>query len=601
MVCGIDTIAMAHLSASAAPGCFLMRVGANLFPFSEYFRDENIIRQLCKARVRLARRRHEDQFFQNITSDLEPRSRSSDSLVVLGNIFPPRREWHRSRPRLDRRRRRSTQNLNVESLLRATLVLRSGSREPWARNLENTVGRIRSRAVSGKRFEFDKPSIRPGEKKRGRHEYRPLVEFPPEDKIIDCLVAKYLRETLDDVLRDSCLAFRCRKSHKAAPTIHDALQKILSVNRRYRKAGLFVAECDIKSFYDCVSHTLVRQSLTDLITQARRKDPSLIVDQRALDIVEAYLRSYSFSRDVHPDGSAASTFLRSRDSKGVYKWPVSDLTRLHRRKSLPQIGVPQGSALSCFVANAVLHSVDQEMERIKRELKRRFTYMRYCDDMILLASDPRICHIAFQRYCRAVRSLRLPIHDPAPVRGYSSAYLRRKFWKSKSNRPYLWARPIGKAVSWIQFLGYQVRYDGLIRVRPRSLKKEFAKLRGAADQMLRILDASERSAIRKNKHEIEHRFRMKLISMAVGRRELGPPLEGPLPMCWTNGFRGLTGRKLVSNGLKALDRHRERQIRRVVRQLESLNLPSSPGKKKPPVHRYYGYPFSYWAQFRRTE
>jgi hypothetical protein len=91
---------------------------------------------------------------------------------------------------------------------------------------------------------------------------------------------------------------------------------------------------------------------------------------------------------------------------------------------------------------------------------------------------------------------------------------------------------------------------------------------------------------------------MKLISMSIGRRRLGPPLDGTLPMCWTNGFRGLVGRRLVSNHLKDLDRHRENQIRRVERRLDALSLPVPKGTKISGVHRYYGFPFSYWAQFR---
>jgi hypothetical protein len=569
--------------------------------FEDYFSDENIIRQLCRVRIKLAKRRHEEQFFRNIHRDWELDSKVSILQATVGDIFPPRRTWHRFRARPEKRQQRATQNLNVESLLRATLVLRDSTKAQWVKNLENVVRRIQNRALDEWTFKFAKPAIRPGEKRRANHEYRPLVEFAFEDKIVDCLVAKYLRETLDGTLRDSSLAFRCRKGRKPAPTIHSALQKVLNVNRVHRRSGLFVAECDIKGFYDCVPHTLVMKSLTDLIKSAQLKDKSLSIDKRALNVVAAYLRAYSFSRDVHPVNSEANKLLRSRDIKGEYKWPLADLRRLHGAKALPEIGVPQGSALSCFVANTVLHVADLEMEKVKRELKKQFTYMRYCDDMILLARDPIVCRVAFNRYCKTVRSLHLPIHDPAPVHGYGSASLRRTFWKSKSNRPYHWARPGGKSIPWIQFLGYQVRYDGLVRVRPRSLKKEFEKIRGAANRLLNILQPSDKSAICKSKYEIEHRFRMKLISMAVGRRRLGPPIQGPLPMCWTNGFKGLLDCKFVSHSLKALDRHRERQIEQIRKRLGFLNLtPSKEKNTRPPVHKYYGYPFSYWAQFRRN-
>jgi hypothetical protein len=48
-----------------------------------------------------------------------------------------------------------------------------------------------------------------------------------------------------------------------------------------------------------------------------------------------------------------------------------------------------------------------------------------------------------------------------------------------------------------------------------------------------------------------------------------------------------------------LDRHRERQIKRVSRGISKLPLPSPrKGRKSADAHKYYGRPFSYWAQFR---
>jgi hypothetical protein len=71
-----------------------------------------------------------------------------------------------------------------------------------------------------------------------------------------------------------------------------------------------------------------------------------------------------------------------------------------------------------------------------------------------------------------------------------------------------------------------------------------------------------------------------------------------MPMCWAAGFRGLTGQRFVSTNIQYLDRHRERQLRRVARRLEELNLPKATAKSEVDALPYYGHPFSYIAQFK---
>lgn len=572
--------------------------------FEDYFSDESIIRELCKARVLLAKKRNEALFLHRISKDRpapdRPKPSSPDAVPL--DIFPPRRRWHSFRPA--NRGERDSLCLNQQALYCAVLALRRRtSHAPWVQKLEQRVAVIRHRALSTSSFRFNPPRVFAGEKDHRKHEYRPLAVFALDDKIIEGLTARYLREAFDGALRESCLAFRCAQPRQAPPTVR-AVHRLVCINRRHRKTGVFVAECDIKGFFDCVSHDVARSALRELIADARKRDRTVGIDRRALEIFDAYVDVYSFSRDVEL-GKVSAT-LRKSDPQGKFKWPREELERLHGTRDLAGIGVPQGGSLSCLIANAVLHAADKELDRLKRRLRRSFTYLRYCDDMILLARDRHVCEQAFACYCRILKSLRLPAHEPREVGVYPE-----KFWEGKSNRPYHWTKPqAGVGIPWIQFVGYQVRYDGLVRVRLKSLKKHFKKLTGAADKVLAALNPGRKkrgaitpfaAGIRRNSRQIEHRFRQKLISLAVGRRRLGPPLSEPMPMSWANGFRGLLGKKFVSSCLKALDRHRERQIRRVVRRLRQLPPPQASQAAKSEarnVHRYYGFPFSYWAQFQ---
>src|SRR5262249_13762727 len=155
------------------------------------------------------------------------------------------------------------------------------------------------RALTTDHFEFASPRIVPVEKDRGKATYRPIALFDRlDDKVIDCLTARYLRESLDVALLPSCWAFRCRSNGNPPPTIHDALDKIIAL--RQRRARLFVAECDIRAFFDCVSHKIALESMNELIADRRRSTvrglPS--IDARALVIFKAYLDCYSFRTTV---------------------------------------------------------------------------------------------------------------------------------------------------------------------------------------------------------------------------------------------------------------------------------------------------------------
>ncbi|MHC4537067.1 MAG: hypothetical protein ACYS6K_24220 [Planctomycetota bacterium] len=66
---------------------------------------------------------------------------------------------------------------------------------------------------------------------------------------------------------------------------------------------------------------------------------------------------------------------------------------------------------------------------------------------------------------------RLPAHTPVPIKEYSKDY-----YDIKSKLPFRWGNRRGeRIIPWISFLGYQVRYDGIIRVRRKSIQKELEK------------------------------------------------------------------------------------------------------------------------------
>lgn len=567
--------------------------------FEDAFSEDSIVSELCKERIKLAKQRSDNLFFYRIAPDDKHQNAPTNETQRIFSLFPSRRLWHSYRPR--KRRSKPSTALNFEALISTVRALRHRARnEAWARNLDTVVQNIRRRVLTGSRFAFSKPKIVPLPKNPGGHQFRPLAIFENlEDRIIDRLCARYLRESLDSALLKPCLAFRCRRGKTPPPTNHIALNKLLRLNKENQGKGLYVAECDIQGFFDCVSHRIALDALNQLVKdkQSTPRNRRFVLDPRASVIFQAYLDVYSFDSSVRKD---ALRRLKSRDAKAEFKWPIKDLKALHRARKLNAIGVPQGGAISCFIANAVLHFADKELDELNRNLRTKFIYMRYCDDMILVSSSKVSCQKALSLYGRTLRRKLLPIHPPKAVTGYG-----RHFFEGKSHLPYLWSDPSRRgAIPWIQFVGYQIRHDGLIRIRLKSFKKHVKKLTSAANELLAVLrrrssNSSESTHIRKTAAQIVHRFRQKLLSLSVGRIKLGQKSNGPRPMCWASGFRGLVGKKMIPRWIKALDRHRERQISRVA--TEVRRLPKKPRliEHGEDYYSFYGKPFSYWGQFSK--
>lgn len=446
--------------------------------FEDYFSDYAIIKRLCIARIKHADTRHRQLFYRQISVDFKiPENRERI------DFLPPRRQWKRFRNK--RRDNTTDQNQNLLALVRATMKLRSAHPQPqWAARLGERINTIRSRALTDKKFKFTPPTIAPIEKEKGSNQYRAIARFQSDDQIIEGLTAKYFRELFDPFFSPSSLAFRCAKGCAPPPTHHDAVTKIQNYRRRYSKSGLYAAECDIRGFYDCVSHRTARDCLEKLINEARCKRTEFQIHPQALRIFKAYLCSYSFTKSVKMQTAA---LLEGKEKQGAtFPWPQDDLRQFYRRPNSAAIGVPQGGALSCFVANCVLHEADNRVELIRQKTGALFRYLRYCDDMIILAPDKSTCRKAFAAYQTALEELRLPIHAPEPVLSYG-----KELWSKKSRKPFLWGRPTKRSVvPWVQFVGYQIRYDGLIRVKTKSIEKHRAKILAETERLLTLIKKS---------------------------------------------------------------------------------------------------------------
>lgn len=584
---------------------------ASLPTLEQVASDRRIVTLLVRARLREASARRESVFYERIADD----ERTPGRRTRLQLLLPPRRHWPRPHPK--QRKRLAAQGVDARAIALSDWIMRQWgipkhAAPDWLNRLRPFVGRIRSRLAKWTPSQpLPSPRVFAVPKEWGRAEgspdyFRCLSCFDLETGILVSLVAKYFSIQTDHLFGDEVLAFRLPRDGSVLDH-HTAVQTIREFRSRTapsRRKPLWATEADIRGFFDCVSHDVARAAVYDLVAQVGGR-----FDPRALWFLEAYLGAYTFNKYGRSEAlrDAHERFARSghpvRD-----KWPeqAHALEELGVSIETAAVGIPQGGALSAYLANAILRSADQAV--LKALPSSRSLYLRYCDDILILAPLRRDAQKALDVYIGALKRLRLPAHPPASFTstytprhrlpsGAIEAGTARSFWSGKSKSPYAWNAADKRGhVPWLSFVGYQIRYDGVLRIRRDSIQKEKRKQREITDRALLEIN---RVGQRRTRRAIVTRLRDRLRAMAVG--------SGPLHrfkrtngFCFLHGFRLVDGSAVSQTQLRELDRHRHRQL---LRAFKAAKVVAARGGKKPKkAMRFLGRPFSYaGAVLRATE
>jgi hypothetical protein len=451
---------------------------------------------------------------------------------------------------------------------------------------------VREKVLRDSPYVFDPPRITPLRKARGGPIYRAVGQMSTVDSVVDSITAKYLRDCFDPDLLHSALAFRAGVPGKPPPNHHAGVKAILNFLNAHSDSELWAGEHDIKKFFDCIGHDVAKAAVDRAVAAARRR--CVTVDARAVQIIKAFIDCYSFPKDVL---QGALPTLKLRDPEATFNWPGEDgsLDAFYTNPMDAKIGIIQGAALSCLIANLVLHYADVEVTTVRG--KREFLYQRYCDDMLLICTSKSDCQRRMKAYGQAMRRLYLPVHKPQPMVAYG-----RSFWQQKSKGPYRWTDQTG-GVPWIGFCGYQVHFDGHIRIRPSSVRKQIDAMREETDQVVRRILSAGSGGIKLSRKQILHRFQQRLTCRMVGHRTPSSQPGDLAPNCVASGFKLLAEYPHQQGQLRLLDRVRGECIREVSKALRKVGAPESP--RKPSRHRrrdrirFYGSPFSLNGQYPR--
>ncbi|WP_236634449.1 reverse transcriptase domain-containing protein [Pedobacter antarcticus] len=563
-------------------------------------------------RVKLAHQRNKDHLIHLHTSNPHKnyhKNGPAKNEKLLCSLFPSRKKWKTvlQHKRVKDGVARSTSEKTLLSL-HATIKYyeRNDPAADFLIKLKDFIKEIQTALHAGD-YKISSPNIIPKLKEdkpslTEKNICRPIASFGLKDKIILSITNRYLTTILDPLFIERSYAFRAKrmiKGKEMCPTHHEPVEEILAYRNKHDEGSLFVAECDMKKFFDTVNHTIIKRIFRQFF---KRK---LILNYPPEDINNAkrilydYLDVYTFNRSVLPLNKEQKHFQKFKIEKGEYGWVKDELISngYYKNIATAKIGIPQGGALSGLIANVVLHGVDKN---VTSQNDNNLLYVRFCDDMLIIHPNQEQCVLAFDRYLSAIKSKKLVVHQPVNT-PYENP---RHFWSEKSKSCYIWGEKRGIGSPWIGFVGYEINYQGFLRVRKSSLLKEMKKqFKVVGDLKLILKDPHCRSSEKTIYESVANR----LIGMSVGRVNLWNCQKIKNEMCWASGYRLLTDNKYSRIQLKRLDSSRNRLLLKLrnkinkIQESESVEESDKDEKAKTKEQIYYGYPFSYYYQTLKNE
>lgn len=568
-----------------------------------YFTEDKIVYYLCRVRAKYAKQRNKKHLVHLLSNDNDlnhHKEKKGKDELLLQKILPSRRKWKK----LGKEHRYVKDNpnqkinsieYNAKSIFKTIKFYKKNHPdERFLRNLNRFVAEIQD-SVNSNNYRITTPEIYPKPKKKITYDSdkentcRPISIFTLKDKIIISQTNKYLSSFFDDEFYSLSHAFRAPVKGKELITHHNSIEEIIRYRENFIGSELWVSECDMSKFYDSVSHEVVINQFSKLIRRAEKSGKT--IDVRAEKIFHEYLNSYNFVRDVLPKNSSKEYWNHYKIPNGQFGWVQKELISLKHYSSIEgiSIGVPQGGALSGLIANLVLDWADNKVLEAQQE---ELLYIRFCDDMILIHPNKETCSKVVNRYKEALLDLKLVPHEFRDIDQLKKT--SNSFWEPKSKSPYKWSEKVTEPDSfpWIGFVGYELHFNGNIRVRKSSLKKERAK---QVEVVKKIRKAIQNGNRRKRKGEILESAINRLNGMSVGRIQMWNHSKIDADMCWVNGFKKLDGNRQLNKQLRMLDKNKNHQISKLKKELSEFEDPplDDPPNRKIP---YYGKPYSYYYQ-----
>lgn len=270
-------------------------------PSISFIDRDKVIMAIVKERCRLADKQADIDQRNEFVCRVDVGKRENKHLAMnIYKIFPPRREWcgiGKMRKELDSVKRN-------ELKLRYTYLKakRKNCKEEWYVRLCEYADRIVRIAMTQDNV-IPPPQVTVLEKKRNKRDkaiiYRPICTFPPETKIVFSLLNKKMTACLDDCFYDCSYAFRVRSGRHKLQHLN-AIEAIRQYRIAHESMPLYVAECDMKKFYDTIDHDIIKGRFCKLLRKAVKKG-NITTDEAKLmkKWVFMYVDCFNFKEHVY--------------------------------------------------------------------------------------------------------------------------------------------------------------------------------------------------------------------------------------------------------------------------------------------------------------
>lgn len=515
-----------------------------------------------------------DKYNYHLNTEFQNENVDND-LILLNTLLPCRRKWKKlsktNRYNKDNQQINSI-DYNVNTLLITIEYYRKNyPKEPFLINLDAFIEDLHF-SVNNPDYKIEAPTIIPklkGDKDPIINKCRPISLFTLKDRLIISFTNKYFTELFDCFFYEKSFAFRAiqeKDGKKIRFTHHDSVQEILDYKKSYKGKRLWVTECDISKFYDSVHHTVVKEQFQKLIKKVKKEKLSEY-DLRAERIFYKYLESYTFVKNVLPLNDKKNDWYWKEKHNipgGHFGWVEDDLIKSGLFKNIKnsKIGVPQGGAISGLIANLVLDYSDNQ---ILKNTSSSLLYVRFCDDMVIIHPSKKECTKASLIYSESLKKLHLIPHEFKK----NLKNTHDSFWsdKIKSKSPYKWSSNYTDGFKWFGFVGYEIDYNGDLRVRKSSLKKEMNKQKKVITNIISAIKKGKR----KNDGTIIESATNRLIGMSVGRVNMKNYKSIDNDLCWINGFKKLSDNPQLRLQMKDLDRNRSKQISKLINNVKEIS------------------------------
>ena len=569
----------------------------------EPFTKESVLSKMISKRIKSAKRCHDRYILSNYTVNKNIKTKEIQEEIC--NYMPPRKRWvslgesKRRKKTISLNRPNQTVFTSIDSVrknkkrLELTIMQDSKLSPPpkYYSNLINFIDDILN-DFNQNQISISSPKIIPKKKDEEGKKLRPLCIFALRDNLILQETNSFLIKHYDEYFSDCSYAFRGKREingTKKIPTHHDTIDKILEYKKRHSQERIYVTEYDLKKFFDTIDHRIIKRKVRKLLHYNTKSHISHFWKIRIRHIFSEYLSCYTFYKCVFSKNEDKKYLRKHGFPNGHFEWVEEDLKHLYgKRYTKKKIGIPQGGALSGFIANLVLDEVDKKLMELNDP---DLLYLRYCDDMIMLHTDKTKLEKAANLYKSIIKHNKLFIHEPVTINHYDAS-----FYDSKSRNIYEWGAPQNNMVPWISFVGYQIGYKGEIRIRKQSVEKEINKQEKIVNETIhQISHYPIKSPLRVIRSVIQ-----RLQGMSVGHINLYSFDNNP-SLCWITGFCKLTNNYFSRKQMKRLDANRCKQIKRLckevrkyVNQVPKSNSVEDNSKNEPEII-YSGKPFSYFG------